>query len=151
MFITPSYFSFALSPQSNWNIFKTLLRWLLLPCRWYYCLLLPLHSLFHITLITLRISRAIWSDTSLWQQKISDIRMCECTLRCVPFSANPKAHALSRCVCVFVRKDSRTREVECRAVVLCTDERCTHDVRRFCKSCGGQLSHTNRESFKVLL
>lgn len=43
------------------------------------------------------------------------------------------------CVCVDV---PTAREV----VVDCADERCTYDVRRFCKSCGGQLSHTNRAS-----
>lgn len=45
----------------------------------------------------------------------------------------------------------RTREVERRAVVVLCTERDTYDVRRFCKSCGGQLSHTSRETFKVLL
>lgn len=87
----------------------------------------------------------------------------------VYLSAGVKRYWISACVCVYAEvcvpsmqrqsccmcmcmDDTRTSEVECRAVVVrCTDERCTYDVRRFCKSCGGQLSQTNRESFKVLL
>lgn len=73
------------------------------------------------------------SDTTVATGAL-DNPVCVCTVPCY-MCVLPKTYAP---VCVDA---ASVREV----VVDCANERCTYDVRRFCRSCGGQLSFTNRE------
>lgn len=142
LFTISSHFSSTLSLQSHWNISSHRMHLLLVSSWWCW----GLHFAVAFTLLR-HINRHLKVYLSAGVKRYW-ISACVCVYAevCVP-----SMQRQSCCMCMCM-DDTRTSEVECRAVVVrCTDERCTYDVRRICKSCGGQLSQTNRESFKVLL
>lgn len=76
-----------------------------------------------------------------FSSELSDISENVCMHVCTPPSVHPKAHELRMCVRI---DDTRPKE-ENAELLLYWQTRCTYDVCRCCKSCGGQLSHTDRE------